>query len=77
FAELAQHEAWALDVPEEATPEPATPVQDERSATPPPLLRILEAVLFVGGEPLTSERASAAIRGLTAPQMSDAVGVLN
>ena len=35
--------------------------------------RIIEAFVFVGGEPLTAERACSAIRGLTATQFVDAI----
>jgi segregation and condensation protein B len=41
------------------------------------MLRILEALLFVGGEPLTAERASAIIRGLTPEQFRQAIAALN
>ena len=34
-------------------------------AAPPPLPRIVEALLFVGGPPLTAARACEAVRGLT------------
>ncbi len=34
-------------------------------ASPPPLPRIVEALLFVGGPPLTAVRACEAVRGLT------------
>lgn len=44
---------------------------------PPPLLRIIEAMLFVGGEPLTPERACAAIRGLTEDQFLQTIETLN
>jgi segregation and condensation protein B len=37
----------------------------------------LEALLFVGGSPLTAERAAAAIRGLTADQFAQAIDTLN
>jgi segregation and condensation protein B len=45
--------------------------------SPPPVVRIVEAMLFVGGEPLTAERAAEAVRGLTAEQFTEAVGALN
>jgi segregation and condensation protein B len=40
-------------------------------------VRILEALLFVGGAPLTVERARGAVRGLTPEQFSQAVDELN
>jgi segregation and condensation protein B len=45
--------------------------------SPPPLARIVEALLFVGGAPLTAARACEAVRGLTAEQLSQAVAGLN
>jgi segregation and condensation protein B len=44
---------------------------------PPPLERIVEAMLFVGGPPLTYVRASEAIRGLSAEQFLQAIASLN
>ncbi|MBY0231944.1 MAG: SMC-Scp complex subunit ScpB [Gemmataceae bacterium] len=44
--------------------------------SPPPLHRLLEALLFVGGPPLTRERAAEAVRGLTREQFAEAVGQL-
>jgi segregation and condensation protein B len=37
----------------------------------------VEALLFVGGEPLSAERACAVIRGLTEPQFLEAIDGLN
>ncbi len=51
--------------------EPAAP------ETPPAAHRIIEALLFVGGEPLTSQRARGIIRGLTDDQFEAAVALLN
>ena len=50
----------------ESTEVRADPSQEIMAAAPTPLHRILEAMLFVGGAPLTAERAITAIRGLTA-----------
>ncbi|HTU92383.1 MAG TPA: SMC-Scp complex subunit ScpB [Gemmataceae bacterium] len=49
----------------------------ENTAAPPPLRRIVEAMLFVGGAPLTAERAAEAIRGLTAEQFHEIIDSLN
>ncbi|MBI1832227.1 MAG: SMC-Scp complex subunit ScpB [Planctomycetes bacterium] len=46
-------------------------------ATPPPALHIIEALLFVGGAPLTAKRARDILRGLTEEQFNDAVAQLN
>jgi segregation and condensation protein B len=45
--------------------------------SPPPLARVVEALLFVGGAPLTAARACEAVRGLTPEQFSQAVAALN
>jgi segregation and condensation protein B len=43
----------------------------------PPLTRLVEALLFVGGGPLTAERAAEVIRGLTPEQFAAAADGLN
>jgi chromosome segregation and condensation protein ScpB len=47
------------------------------SSTPPPLPRIIEALLFVGGPPLTPEHACQAIRSLTSEQFKEIIDALN
>jgi segregation and condensation protein B len=49
----------------------------DESAAPPPLRRIVEALLFVGGAPLTAVRAAESVRGLTAEQFREALDTLN
>jgi segregation and condensation protein B len=49
----------------------------EDSAAPPPLARIIEALLFVGGAPLTAERAAEVVRGVTPEQFREVVDGLN
>jgi segregation and condensation protein B len=44
---------------------------------PPPLVRIVEALLFVGSVPLTPARAAELIRGVSADQLAQAVAALN
>lgn len=44
---------------------------------PPPLERIVEALLFVGGAPLTYARAAEAVRGLSNEQFSQCIAGLN
>lgn len=51
--------------------------EHEASGPPPSLLRIAEALLFVGGEPLTVEQARAAVRGLSEAQFREALDGLN
>jgi segregation and condensation protein B len=53
------------------------PDRDSTASAPPSVLRIIEALLFVGGEPLRADRAAAVIRGLTPAQLSQAVDMLN
>lgn len=45
--------------------------------TPPPLHRIIEAMLFATGQPLTAEVAGAAIRGLTQTEFRSAIDELS
>jgi segregation and condensation protein B len=45
--------------------------------SPPPPKRIVEALLFVGGAPLTAAGAAEAIRGLTADQFAEIIASLN
>src|SRR6266446_2291309 len=44
--------------------------------TPPPLARIIEALLFVGGTPLTYQRARGILRGLSAEQFQETLDQL-
>lgn len=44
---------------------------------PPPPLHIVEALLFVGGVPLSFQRAREVIRGLGAEQFTDTIDALN
>ena len=58
------------------------PAQDadapaEPAATPPPPHRIVEALLFAGGQPLTAGRAAAAVTGLPADEFQRAVDTLS
>jgi segregation and condensation protein B len=55
--------------------EPTPPIDEE--LIPPPPLRIVEALLFVGGPSLTAARACDAVRGLTEAQFLDAIESLN
>jgi segregation and condensation protein B len=58
----------------ETTPE-AAPV--EASSAPASPVRIVEALLFVGGIPLTAARAGEIVRGLTPERFSEAIAALN
>src|SRR5262249_45630284 len=44
---------------------------------PPPLKRIVEALLFVGGAPLNPAGAAEIVRGLTAEQFAETIASLN
>jgi segregation and condensation protein B len=76
YRSLLDREAWEVDVPE-GTADGNAVASPSETAAPPPLLRILEALLFVGGDPLTTERAASVIRGLTSEQFSQTLDMLN
>ncbi len=50
---------------------------EEGSAAPPPLPRIVEAMLFVGGAPLTATTTCEAVRGLTPSAFAAIIEGLN
>jgi segregation and condensation protein B len=49
----------------------------EEPQTPPSPLRIIEALLFVGGSPLTAKRAREILRGLSGEQFDESITQLN
>jgi segregation and condensation protein B len=58
------------------------PAEDDAEApaapdAPPPPVRIVEALLFVGGPPLTAARAGEVVRGLGPEQFAEIVETLN
>src|SRR5438874_13799562 len=53
------------------------PVEANDQNAPPPLKRIVEAILFTGGAPLSAVRAVEAIRGLTGTELAAIVDKLN
>src|SRR5438132_11822649 len=65
---------WTEDLPD-FLPAPEPPPPEPKA--PPPPLRILEALLFVGGVPLTVARALKIIRGLSAEQFAQSIDDLN
>jgi segregation and condensation protein B len=69
--------AWEVDAAPGLLPSTEFTRDTAAPAAPPPLPRILEALLFVGGAPLTAERAAETIRGLTAAQFNQALDGLN
>src|SRR5262245_8461344 len=59
YRELLGHQTWEVDAPE-SSPESvgeATTSETAAPSVPPSPLRIVEALLFVGGPPLTAARA--------------------
>lgn len=78
YGALLAQEAWELDVPPvvNAT-DPPKPAAAKHGAAPPPLARIVEALLFVGGAPLTPERAGETVRGLTPATFRQVIDDLN
>jgi segregation and condensation protein B len=73
YGDLLNQPDWEVDVGDGAAPPGDVP----GPAAPPPVERIVEALLFVGGPPLTAIRAGQAIRGLTPAQLTQAVDTLN
>jgi segregation and condensation protein B len=71
FLEQAAQQADGLDLTGDIAP------ADAGSAAPPPLVRIVEALLFVGGSPLTAEQAGHVVRGLAPIEFANAVQALN
>jgi len=53
------------------------PSDSAEESAPPPLKRIVEAILFTGGAPLSAVRAAEAVRGLTPAQLAELVDELN
>jgi len=53
------------------------PKADEETDAPPPLKRIVEALVFVGGAPLNALGAAEVIRGLAAEQFTETIASLN
>src|SRR4051794_14094482 len=65
---------WTEDLPEVLSAPEAPPAEPK---APPAPLRILESLLFVGGTPLTVERALKIIRGLSTEQFAQSIDDLN
>jgi len=65
----SENPPWDLDAPPDAHAQP-----DEEAPVSP--LRIVEALLFVGGPPLTAVRAGEIVRGLTPEQFGQAIDEL-
>jgi segregation and condensation protein B len=86
---LAEMPAWEVDgtpelveMPPNRPDEPrgsvaTTSTTDRADTPPPPLIRILEALLFVGGPPLTAQRAAEVVRGLGEEEFQEAIDNLS
>ncbi len=74
---LDQREGCVAGAESEGRPVGAESPPGDEAASPPPLRRIIEAMLFVGGAPLTAARAAEAVRGLTVEQFRNLVDELN
>jgi segregation and condensation protein B len=77
YGELLAPRTWEVDIGEETAARPAADSTAEPEATPPTPVRILEALLFIGGPPLTAVRAAEILRGFTPAQFSQAIDTLN
>jgi segregation and condensation protein B len=73
---ILQQQGWSLDAPME-NPAAAPPQETPNPETPPPPARIVEALLFTGGAPLTATQACDIVRGLTVEQFLQALDALN
>jgi segregation and condensation protein B len=74
----------AVDAPCPPEPDPLVPSSTRHSAlgtrhseAPPSPEQLIEAMLFVGGPPLSAEAVVAAVRGLTAERFHAAIDTLN
>jgi len=75
YRTILERQTWEIDV-DEPPPVPLLSLEAASPSVPPPPLRIIEALLFAGGSPLTAERAAEAIRGLTPAQFTEAIDTL-
>ena len=76
YSGLLNGQQWEVDCAE-LLELPGSPPSSSATSEPPPVRRILEALLFVGGPPLTLARAIEAINGLTVAQFTQAIDSLN
>lgn len=60
-------------VPEAGRGKPRRSPEEMTEQSPPPLPRILEALLFIGGAPLTAQRAAEVVRGLSVEDFHQAI----
>jgi segregation and condensation protein B len=76
--EKAQEPSAYAEMLATAAEEPGTGgALDDSSDTPPAPIRIVEALLFVGGPTLTAQRVGEIIRGFSPDELAEAVATLN
>jgi segregation and condensation protein B len=76
-AEQPIAESTTTPPPHHATTPPPLAEPVNEPTVPPSPVQIVEALLFVGGSPLTAEVAADAIRGLSEEQFRECIDVLN
>jgi segregation and condensation protein B len=71
YAAMLEATPWAAEAADNAE------APEANGSAPPSPLRIVEALLFVGGAPLTAQRVEEVIRGFSPEQFVDALDTLN
>jgi segregation and condensation protein B len=79
YENLLEQPGWEVDQPEagEGSRPASVGLPENAEAPPPSPVRIVEALLFVGGAPLTPAQAGDIVRGLTPEQFVQAIDALN
>jgi segregation and condensation protein B len=76
YGAILRQRSWEVDGPEQLGSLSVIRGPDVHADGAPPIARIVEALLFVGGPPLTAARAAEAVRGLTPVQFAEAIDAL-
>src|SRR2546426_5586293 len=77
YGAILDQQNWEVDGLESPVPPvPAAPAEPARAPAPDPV-RIIEALLFVGGPPLNAVRAGEIVRGLNLTHFLQAIDTLN
>jgi segregation and condensation protein B len=76
YGAILRQRNWEVDGPEQLDSLSVIRGPDVHAEGAPPIARIVEALLFVGGLPLTAARAAEAVRGLTPAQFAEAIDTL-
>lgn len=77
YQHILDQQQWTVDGAETLGAPTPIPEKPADAVVPPPMERIIEALLFVGGPPLTAARAAETVRGLTPTQFMEAIDRLN